>query len=74
MLHASIPVRIQQIGALSHDMEPLQEDFRKMQAYHSLLVYLERKAAEEEAQKELEEAEEKSKETRRAKLGLDRFL
>ena len=74
VLQASIPVKIEQITDLHRSLEPLQEDFKSLRLYHAKLVYLERKAAEDEAEAERDEEEGHKKDVKRQKLGLERFL
>ena len=74
VLQASIPVRLEEISALRHQMEPMEEEFKQLRNYHARLVYAERKADEEEQEKELEESAEKDREIKRQKLGLDRLI
>ena len=74
VLHASIPGKLERITHLRRELEPLQADFRKIQAYYARLQHLERKWMEKEAAKEEEEESEKDKRIQRQKLGLDRFI
>ena len=46
VLHASIPGKLERITQLRRDLEPLQADFRQIQAYYSRLQHLERKSME----------------------------
>jgi hypothetical protein len=74
VLQASIPGKLERIGTMRRSMEPLQQEFRQIQAYHARLIHLERKWEEEQRQKELEEEEENAKMGARRRLGLDRFI
>lgn len=74
VLHASIPGKLERITQLRRDLEPLQADFRQIQAYYSRLQHLERKSMEQEVEAEREEEAEKDKRIQHQKLGLDRFI
>ncbi|MFC1526627.1 hypothetical protein ACFL6X_07455 [Candidatus Latescibacterota bacterium] len=74
VLQASIPVKLERIRTIRRSMEPLQQDFRKVQAYHAHLIHLERKWEKDAQQQEEEEEEEQGKKITRRRLGLDRFI
>ena len=54
VLQASIPVKVEQIAALRHSLQPLQSDFRQLRTYHARLTYIEKKAVEDEIERERE--------------------
>ena len=73
VLHASIPGKLERITQMRRELEPLQADFRQIQAYYTRLQQLERRWLREQEEAEQEEEDEKDKRIQRQKLGLDRF-
>ena len=74
VLHASIPGKLERIGALRQELAPLQAELRQIQLYYARLQNLDRKWLQDEASRAREEEEQKDKLIQRQKLGLDRFL
>ncbi len=74
VLHASIPGKLERITQRRRELEPLQVDFRQIQAYYTRLQQLDRRWEREQAEAEQEEEDEKDKRIQRQKLGLDRFI
>ncbi|MBT7863261.1 MAG: hypothetical protein HN712_23295 [Gemmatimonadetes bacterium] len=74
VLHASIPGKLERITQKRRELEPLQADFRQIQAYFTRLQQLERRSLREQEKADQEEEDEKGKQIQRQKLGLDRFI
>jgi|GEM_PF-1448922 len=74
VLHASIPGKLERITQRRRELEPLQADFRLIQAYYARLQHLERKSIEAEMEAVKEEESDKDNRIQRQRLGLDRFI
>lgn len=74
VLHASIPGKLERIGALRQELAPLQDELRRIQIYYARLQNLDRKWLQDEAARLRAQEEQEEKRIQRHKLGLDRFL
>ncbi|MFH1571762.1 MAG: hypothetical protein ABIL09_27480 [Gemmatimonadota bacterium] len=74
VLQASIPGKLENIRARRAALQPLQEQFKQIRAYHARLLHLQRRWEEEQRHKEEEEEAEREHQIQRRKLGLDAFI